>query len=235
MPQITLDTLVSEIVAELPQTTDLFRHKRIDYYCDGKASLKEAATKRGYDPEKILFEIKDVETRKKNYHGLKPKAFDTITLINYIQMKHHRYLKEELVGLSSIVKKVAMVHGEKQTELRKVKQLFDRLRIELLNMMNKEDQYIFPILETYQTEPSEKLRKKVDAYLFELESKHDLTGGLLHELREITNDFQPPADACNTFQLVYKRLNELEKDTCDHIHIENHVLFKKVRQSGDLL
>ncbi len=161
MPQITLDTLVSEIVAELPQTTDLFRHKRIDYYCDGKASLKEAATKRGYDPEKILFEIKDVETRKKNYHGLKPKAFDTITLINYIQMKHHRYLKEELVGLSSIVKKKWLWYMErKKTELRKVKQLFDRLRIELLNMMNKEDQYIFPILETYQTEPSEKLRKK---------------------------------------------------------------------------
>ncbi|WP_375163011.1 hypothetical protein [Paenibacillus sp. SC116] len=37
------------------------------------------------------------------------------------------------------------------------------------------------------------------------------------------------SDACGTYQLVYKRLAMLEKDTSEHTHLENNVLFERIR------
>lgn len=62
----------------------------------------------------------------------------------------------------------------------------------------------------------------------ELVAEHDTAGDLIKEIREITNDFTPPADACGTYQLVYNRLEALEKDLFIHIHLENNVLFSRI-------
>ena len=53
--------------------------------------------------------------------------------------------------------------------------------------------------------------------------------GVLNELREIRNNFTPPVDPCGTYRTVHARLELLEKDTFDHVHLENNVLFDRVR------
>ncbi|MDU5948305.1 MAG: hemerythrin domain-containing protein, partial [Paenibacillus macerans] len=52
-------------------------------------------------------------------------------------------------------------------------------------------------------------------------------GDILKQLRELTDDFQPPGHACTTYRLTYSRLEELEAMTFTHVHLENNILFPR--------
>ena len=41
------------------------------------------------------------------------------------------------------------------------------------------------------------------------------------------HDFTPPEGACGTYRLVYNRLEALESDLFEHIHVENNILFPR--------
>ncbi len=58
-----------------------------------------------------------------------------------------------------------------------------------------------------------------------MEMEHRDHGRNLERLRQLTQDFTPPADACGTWSALYLGLAELEKDLMQHIHLENNVLF----------
>jgi len=50
----------------------------------------------------------------------------------------------------------------------------------------------------------------------------------LKEMRNITGNCRLPEDACRTYTLTYRKLEELESDLFRHIHLENNVLFRRV-------
>ncbi|MDA1570454.1 hemerythrin domain-containing protein, partial [Bacillus cereus] len=50
---------------------------------------------------------------------------------------------------------------------------------------------------------------------------------IIKELRKVTHDFTPPEGACGTYRLVYNRLEALESDLFEHIHVENNILFPR--------
>lgn len=74
-----------------------------------------------------------------------------------------------------------------------------------------------------------------------MEAEHDHAGSLMKQIRELTNDFTPPPEACNTYRVSYFKLQEFEDDLHRHIHLENNILFPRtlelerrlVQQSGN--
>lgn len=231
MTSLTIDTQVSDIVTALPQSADLFRNLRIDYCCGGKIPLKEAAEQRNLEPDEVLKSIKLIEEKRDTRNSLEPSSFGAKTLVAYIQEKYHAGLREELPLLAPYVTKVARVHGEKHPHLLRVQEIYKTLRAELLEHTEDEDQTVFPLILEFLENPTPELREKVKPHVFELEEEHDNAGRLLHELREITNGFTPPESACGTYRLVYARLEQLEKETFEHVHLENNVLFDRVREA----
>jgi regulator of cell morphogenesis and NO signaling len=63
-----------------------------------------------------------------------------------------------------------------------------------------------------------------------MEHEHDSAGEALREIRSASGDFAPPADACLSFQTLYKALAEFEADLHLHIHLENNILFPRALQ-----
>lgn len=231
MSQITIDQQVSDIVTAVPQSADLFRNLRIDYCCGGKISLQEAAVQRELDPTDVLARVQAIEEKRESRQLLEPSSFGEKTLIAFIQEKYHEGLREELPLLAPYVTKVARVHGQNHPHLLRVQEIFKLLRSELIDHTDDEDLNVFPLILEFLDNPTVELKEQLKPHVNELEQEHDNAGRLLHELREITNNFTPPEEACGTYRLVYTRLEQFEKDTFEHVHLENNVLFDRVREA----
>ena len=60
-----------------------------------------------------------------------------------------------------------------------------------------------------------------------MEDEHTGAGEILFKIKDLTNDFNPPSGACNTFRALYAKLEEFQNDLFQHIHLENNILFPK--------
>jgi regulator of cell morphogenesis and NO signaling len=63
-----------------------------------------------------------------------------------------------------------------------------------------------------------------------MEDEHRSAGDALRRMRWLTADYQPPADACNTYRALLADLQALETDLHQHIHKENNILFPRASQ-----
>ncbi|MED4971335.1 hemerythrin domain-containing protein, partial [Parageobacillus toebii] len=86
----------------------------------------------------------------------------------------------------------------------------------------------FPLILQFEETPTPENRETMKQAIRELINEHDVAGDIIKTIREITNDFTPPEDACRTYRLVYNRLEALEEDLLEHIHLENNILFPRV-------
>ena len=57
--------------------------------------------------------------------------------------------------------------------------------------------------------------------------EHDVAGDFLAQMRQVTDNYTLPEDACPTFAALFEGLDALEKDLHEHIHLENNILFPK--------
>ena len=57
--------------------------------------------------------------------------------------------------------------------------------------------------------------------------EHDQAGELLLKMREISKDYALPENACPSYTALYSRLEILEHDLHQHIHLENNLLFPR--------
>ncbi|MDC2863596.1 MULTISPECIES: iron-sulfur cluster repair di-iron protein [unclassified Bacillus (in: firmicutes)] len=225
----TETSVIGEIVTKFPKASDLFKLYRIDFCCGGNRPLIDAINERNLSAEEVLTKLNTLyyETKLLNESEIDWKTAAYSELIDYVVNKHHRYLNEELPLLSPYVTKVLRVHGAGQPHLAQIHKLFHELKTELEQHLIKEETEDFPLILAFEQNPSDenytKLRKVVD----ELENEHNHAGNIIKELREITNDFTPPAGACGTYRLVYQRLEALEADLFQHIHLENNILFPR--------
>jgi len=60
-----------------------------------------------------------------------------------------------------------------------------------------------------------------------MENDHEIVGRIVAEIKSLTNEYLLPANACNSYGLYYKMLQDFENDLHLHIHLENNILFPK--------
>ena len=60
-----------------------------------------------------------------------------------------------------------------------------------------------------------------------MKHEHEVEGDRFRKIAALTNNYTPPADACNTYKVTFAMLDEFEKDLHTHIHIENNIMFPR--------
>ena len=123
--------------------------------------------------------------------------------------------------------RVAQVHGGHTPSLVEVYEVFSGMAAELAEHMMKEEQVLFPAISTMVL--GESAPMPLDGPIACMLHEHDDAGEALARLRELTNGFTPPPEACNTYRALFAGLAELEEDLHVHIHLENSVLFPAAR------
>ncbi len=221
---IKSDTTLGQVAAEHPLATRVFHRHGMDFCCDGGRTLQEACAAQGLDTESILEDIRKElsNTTTPEEQWLQAPLED---LIDYILVAYHQPLQEELPRLEAMARKVLAVHRDKDPErLSELVEVYAGLKAELDQHMVKEERILFPMINQGQG-------AMAGGPVSMMQHEHDSAGTALRRLRELTNDYQVPPEACHTWQALWHGLAALEESLHQHIHLENNILFPRALRS----
>jgi regulator of cell morphogenesis and NO signaling len=227
-----MDETLGQLVAGDPSKARVFKKFGLDFCCGGKKTVKEACTEKGLDVNKVEQELREtgkaVASRPLPYNDW-PLDF----LTDYIVNTHHSYVKQSLPDIKAYAEKVMKVHGRHHPELAAIWQLVKEVSDELTEHLYKEERILFPYIKTLVAarndgQPLEKAGfGTVQNPIHMMETEHEMVGNHLARIRELSRNYLLPEDACASYTLLYKMLEEFEEDLHLHVHLENNILFPK--------
>jgi regulator of cell morphogenesis and NO signaling len=213
-------TLASLSVTRAGASRVFYRHG-LDFCCHGQISLREACAANELDPAKLIEEIQGEERTDETFARWDEAPLDQ--LIDHLLKRFHEAHRAELPRLLAMARKVEAVHGEKTTCPKGLTSHLERMSEELEMHMQKEEEVLFPLIRAGRGRMA-----AMPVQVMELEHKDH--GQNLVRLRELVTDFNPPEEACGTWQALYLGLAELESEIMQHIHLENNALFPRALQ-----
>lgn len=223
---------VAELVGKDYRTADVFRSFGIDYCCGGKKPIIEAAAETNQDPEPIFKALESLSTGSSAEEADVTK-WSIPLLSTYISEVHHGYVREALPSLQYYANRVANAHGRSDERLYRINDLVYALSEAMTSHMKEEEDVVFPAMVAASKGQQSDLDmgKLIDS----MEAEHVEVGGIVAEIRHLTDNFMPPAHACNSYRVLFASLADFEKDLHRHVFLENHVLFAKYQRIAGML
>lgn len=214
---------IGAVVAALPTASGIFDEFGIDFCCGGHRKVSDIVIQQGIDADQLYTKLEKArEERVSEYQGNDFTSMAPTSLSTYIEDTHHGYLRRVLPEVAELLNTILRVHGRTHTELFEVYRLFGTLKADLEQHLLKEETMLFPIFADEDNNKEEIAKITVDII-----GEHEAAGEILEKLREVTNNYQLPEDACATYARAYDMLIEIEKDLHQHIHLENNILLKE--------
>ncbi|GGG57964.1 iron-sulfur cluster repair di-iron protein [Bizionia arctica] len=221
---------IGEFVAQDYRTAAIFSKYGIDFCCKGHRTIEEVCTKNDIDSNLLLTDLEKALSTNTD-QSIDYKSWPLDLLAEYIEKKHHRYVEEKTPVIRQFLDKLCKVHGSTHPELFKINELFTASTGELASHMKKEELILFPFIKKM-------VKAKLDQGaivspqfgtvanpIATMMQEHENEGERFRQIAELTDNYNPPADACNTYKVTFAMLDEFEKDLHLHIHLENNILF----------
>jgi len=226
-----IEKTLAEIVTDNIRSAIVFEEYGLDFCCKGNRSLKAACADKNIDVQKIVDELINLSHSGNGKEN--PNDWQLDFLVDYIINNHHQYVRRMIPVISLHADKVASVHGKNHPETIQIADLFLAVREELEMHMMKEERILFPQIKQMvltQKENSKYFQAPfgtIQNPIRMMEYEHTSAGDALYQIRELSNNYAHPDDACNTFKALFSELKEFEEDLHKHIHLENNILFPK--------
>ncbi len=222
---------VGQIAAKDLRKAEVFKKYGIDFCCGGKKTVREACAEKGIDATIVEQELQQpVQNVTKSTQNFDEWNLDF--LADYIVNTHHNYVRKYLPEIFGYAAKVAQVHGDKHPELIPINDLVKSIHKELSEHLVEEENTVFPAIKEFVKASNASAlpeRSALQSILQKMENEHEQVGKHLESIRQLSNNYAIPQDACSSYQLLFKMLDEFEADLFVHIHLENNILFAKAR------
>lgn len=229
--KVTNNDIIGKVVAEDYRTASVFKKAGIDFCCRGNRSIDTVVEDKN-KMEKLLQELNEV-VKQRSQDQIDFQTWPLDLLADYIEKTHHRYVESKIQEIKPFLNKIAKVHGNNHPELIDIEMEFLNSAGELSMHMKKEELVLFPFIRKMvanQNRPGS-LEKphfgSVENPVEMMKEEHDAEGERYRRIAKLSNDFNPPEDACNTYRVTYSMLKEFEENLHQHIHLENNILFPK--------
>jgi regulator of cell morphogenesis and NO signaling len=226
------DETLGQLAAKDLRKAKVFKKYGLDFCCGGKKTVKQACTEKGLDFTKVEQELQQADTIPVS-RPIPYNEWSLDFLADYIVNMHHSYVRKNLPDIKNYSEKVMRVHGTRHPELLRIHQLVEEINTELTTHLLKEEKVLFPYIR--EIVAAKNLAQPLHPAHFGtvqnpihmMEMEHEVVGKNLDEIRKLSNNYLLPGDACATFSLLYRMLDEFEDDLHLHIHLENNILFPK--------
>lgn len=228
---------IGKIVIDFPKATEVFMKYNIDFCCGGDRSVELAITEDNAeaDVDSILNEVNEAYNNflSEDYKQIDWENKSMTELLEFVENTHHSFMKKTLPVTEELILKIFKVHFDHDKELlTEIYRLFSLLKLDINIHLIKEEEELFPLIKEYEKTKDKETLTKVLKMLEDTEDEHDAAGNILKDLRKLTNNYTLPEYGCATFKAVYDRLEEIESDLFHHIHLENNILFYKLKSNN---
>ena len=224
--ELNSEITIGEIVANDFRAASLFKKAGIDFCCGGFKILSEACREKGSDLSEILQQLNLLSQTPVN-GATNFKEWDLGFLSDYIANTHHKFVLKTLPELIFYTQKIADVHGVHHPELIEVASLFSKINEELLQHLKNEEEVLFPAIKEAEKNASPEVKATIVSEITRMQGEHEFAGGAMDKINVLTNNYFIPEDACNTYQVSLKLLEQFEDDLHIHVHLENNILYPK--------
>lgn len=217
---------IAEIVASDGRAADVLEAFGIDACSSGRRAFLDACRSACADSAAVERALSALppQAGEDDVRSLGPSG-----LIDHILGVHHAYLHATLPAIERQLAALVAQHGARHPELARVSALFEQLSRELRRHLVKEEQVLFPYIRDLASQPpnggSPSPFGTVENPIRMMEREHGEVGGELRLIRQLTQRYTPPPDACSTWRACYDELARLERDLQRHVHLEDNVLF----------
>jgi regulator of cell morphogenesis and NO signaling len=224
--------IIGELVAQDYRTASVFKKYGIDFCCQGNRTINDACQAKKIDEKLVVSDLNTLIQAQAD-SSIDYKSWPIDLLADYIEKKHHRYVEEKTMEIKPYLDKICRVHGDRHPELYEMQEHFLATAGELAMHMKKEELVLFPHirrmvklkqdnakLDSAQTAVAQDLIEK-------MMNEHTIEGERFRLIEELSDNYNPPQDACNTYRVTFALLKEFEQDLHMHIHLENNILFPK--------
>ena len=213
------------IAVHVPGATALFRELEIDFCCGGARTLSAAAEAKNLDLAQIEARLTELANNQPTENDQDSDVYwlnaPYAEMTDFIIKRYHDVHRAQLPELIELAETVERVHAERaecpQGLAAELRAIFE----ELSNHTMKEERILFPMINA-----GNYAMAQIPIRVMEME--HEQMGDQLEVLKKLTNHFVPPADACNTWQALYRGIAQFTDDLVMHTHRENNILFPRV-------
>lgn len=152
-------------------------------------------------------------------------------LTDHILTTHHAFLHRQVPLIAALLLDHVRQSWMKHPEFLAAHALFHNVQAELEQHLIQEETAGFPLIHAHDTDPTVRLdpfANTLDQHL----AAHAHVMDLLRQVRERLWNYVAPADLGSEVAFTFGQLQQLEADLREHIHLENDVLFPRVRAIG---
>lgn len=226
------ESKMKDIALSNPAARQVLEDAGLDYCCGGGQSLHDACLHADVPAEEILKRLrensKDVSPDEANW-----TSAPLSDLTRHIRERHHRYVREAIARVQTLLDKVVTKHGENHPEITDIQRLFTEVGREMIMHMQKEEQILFPYIDALEKAASthgsmeppffQTVRNPIHTMMKE----HESAGEFVKQIRKVSSEYKAPADACTSYKALYQDLQAFEADLHQHVHLENNILFPR--------
>lgn len=216
---------LSEIVNQSLDNAQILNKYGLDFCCGGQRTLKAACEEKKLDENIILNELNEAK------NNISPKTkfenWSAKFLMDYIYNNHHNYIRDKGPLIKNLLNKIEQVHGRKHPELKEINNLFNEIDKEINDHLIEEETTL--LTEKNYSEYDENKKNNLINLIETAILDHEKEGIKIKELIKLSDNFKTPTDACTTYKLAFNELKNYIEDLLIHIHLENNILFPKIK------
>jgi len=161
------------------------------------------------------------------------EPLDVNSLVAMLITHYHNKARENIICIYDLAQRVSVKHSYMHPELSKLTEALFLFFDDLLFHFKKEEQILFPniirlVKKASAVETSTYTRfGLVKELVLLMQNENYVIIKKLMGLRELTNNYMIPGDACSYYKSLFERMKEFEKGLLLFIHLENDNLFPK--------
>jgi regulator of cell morphogenesis and NO signaling len=228
---------IGEYVTKDFRTAILFKKYGIDFCFKGNETIKEVCETKKISTDLLEQEIETILSSR-NESVIDFNTWPIDSLAQYIEKKHHRYVKDNIPVLLQFLDKATKLQDANHPQLIAIQKLFKDFAEVMTKHMQKEELIVFPFIKKLVNavitdeliDVSNFNTIKDPIKMMNYENDVNGQGKRFRKIAVLSNNYTAPAEASNTIKMTFALLQEFEEQLSKHIHLENNILFPKTIQ-----